>query len=678
MKPILNLVLLLSAFVHIKCDFYSSVSGLENLLAVEENYLNSLEKHLQQVEKVHNEFKSILAEIESEHSYVEQNASQYFDDPMNAFKIIRRQAIDIPQINDMITSIQDFKVFNESLKTSSEHIVLPSAADLKGAALGLSRLQKIYKLDTEDMAEGYLEDEKFSSSMSAFDCYILGRTLYEAKDYGLASEWLLEALHKTEDLENGIVEEDYEQKEEQYLQEEGEGEWNKKKKDAMNDIQINPQGKNQKDVENLEDNLLDGNVDMNEVDTDYQDEEHQENENDIVFDDDDLYEMDSYKDHNHEKNQDVWGDDDLKNVNEDNEKDHEKINGNNDDELNDTKNHDIEDNFDAAEEESEGIFPYVSIADILEFLPAALYYSGQPQLALAMNAKLLALDPQNKYAHENGILYAHSMKEMSLTRKLPTTPRISEKEYLYTRVCSGELQQSPREQRHLRCRLVTNNVPYFFVGPLKLEELSLDPFVAYYHGVIHDEEIDDIIDAASNRIERSKVGPLSVTRFDDIRVSKNGWLKFKEHRFLDKIAQRLEDITGLSIAEGEDFQVVNYGIGGHYGPHHDFFLKKESNMKGNRILTALFYINDVELGGATVFPLLRISAPPIKGSLLVWHNYHKSMEPDYRTLHAGCPVLQGSKWVCNEWFSTYGQELKRPCGLEPDDEISNKYKRFYN
>lgn len=57
-----------------------------------------------------------------------------------------------------------------------------------------------------------------------------------------------------------------------------------------------------------------------------------------------------------------------------------------------------------------------------------------------------------------------------------------------------------------------------------------------------------------------------------------------------------------------------------------------------------FQINDVPLGGATAFPVLRLAVPPIKGSLVVWYNYHKSVQPDYRTWHAGCPVLQGSKW----------------------------------
>lgn len=55
-------------------------------------------------------------------------------------------------------------------------------------------------------------------------------------------------------------------------------------------------------------------------------------------------------------------------------------------------------------------------------------------------------------------------------------------------------------------------------------------------------------------------------------------------------------------------------------------------------------MNDVEKGGATVFPFLNVALWPIKGAAAVWYNLHRSGEGDIRTKHAGCPVLAGSKW----------------------------------
>lgn len=52
----------------------------------------------------------------------------------------------------------------------------------------------------------------------------------------------------------------------------------------------------------------------------------------------------------------------------------------------------------------------------------------------------------------------------------------------------------------------------------------------------------------------------------------------------------------------------------------------------------------MELGGGTAFPFLRLLVPPIRRSLVIWYNMHRSLELDYRTKHAGCPVVKGSKW----------------------------------
>lgn len=51
-------------------------------------------------------------------------------------------------------------------------------------------------------------------------------------------------------------------------------------------------------------------------------------------------------------------------------------------------------------------------------------------------------------------------------------------------------------------------------------------------------------------------------------------------------------MTGLSQKTAEDLQTQNYGIGGHYSSHWDFYKKTEKTVKekGNRIATVLFYV----------------------------------------------------------------------------------------
>lgn len=59
------------------------------------------------------------------------------------------------------------------------------------------------------------------------------------------------------------------------------------------------------------------------------------------------------------------------------------------------------------------------------------------------------------------------------------------------------------------------------------------------------------------------------------------------------------DMTTLTMANAEPLQVVNYGMGGQYDPHFDFFEADDKSeymrMYGNRIATVLFYVSDIAL-----------------------------------------------------------------------------------
>ncbi|KAH8384214.1 hypothetical protein KR200_002712 [Drosophila serrata] len=327
--------------------------------------------------------------------------------------------------------------------------------------------------------------------------------------------------------------------------------------------------------------------------------------------------------------------------------------------------------------------PNVTDVEILEHLSPAFKGLGNLKLAHKLNSEILDKVPTHEEALKNRIIYETQLarERNEKTTKPMIVPQKSEKELkesfqLYKQVCRGDLSPSPRKQRKLRCYLSHQNVSYHRLSPFKIEQLHLDPYVVYIHDVIINSEMEQIMEYGKGRMKRSRVGQSVNATTSEIRTSQNTWLWYEANPWLSKIKQRLEDITGLSTESAEALQLVNYGIGGQYEPHFDFMEVRLRNLfdwKGNRLLTALFYLNDVPLGGATAFPFLHLAVPPVKGSLLVWYNLHRSLHKDYRTKHAGCPVLQGSKWICNEWFHEGGQEFNRPCGLTSDE---GKFKEF--
>lgn len=137
------------------------------------------------------------------------------------------------------------------------------------------------------------------------------------------------------------------------------------------------------------------------------------------------------------------------------------------------------------------------------------------------------------------------------------------------------------------------------------------------------------------------------------------------HHTLAAISERIARWTLLPVLHQENPQVLSYTPGQQYRAHFDFFQDNSTVQNGgNRAATVVVYLNDVEEGGETVFALLpqkAAAAPgtqlsecaskglaikPKRGTALLFHNLTPEGKLEPRSLHAGCPVTKGSKWVC--------------------------------
>ncbi|XP_010766978.1 prolyl 4-hydroxylase subunit alpha-2-like [Notothenia coriiceps] len=265
---------------------------------------------------------------------------------------------------------------------------------------------------------------------------------------------------------------------------------------------------------------------------------------------------------------------------------------------------------------------------------------------------------------------------------------------VYEALCRGEgLGMNNVRRSRLYCRYQDRNRnPRLLLKPIKEEDEWDSPRIVRYLDVLSHEETERIKQLAKPRLARAtvrdpKTGVLTTANY---RVSKSAWLEEEDDPVIARVNQRIEDLTGLEVDTAELLQVANYGVGGQYEPHYDFsrppfdknpdgnrlatFLNYKDEPDafkrlgtGNRVATFLNYMSDVEAGGATVFPDFGAAIWPRKGTAVFWYNLFKSGEGDYRTRHAACPVLVGSKWVSNKWIHERGQEFRRPCGLTEVD-----------
>ncbi|XP_075524911.1 prolyl 4-hydroxylase subunit alpha-2-like isoform X2 [Dermacentor variabilis] len=242
-------------------------------------------------------------------------------------------------------------------------------------------------------------------------------------------------------------------------------------------------------------------------------------------------------------------------------------------------------------------------------------------------------------------------------------------------LCRGEKLRNATEEKDLRCYLSVPH-PYYRIGPVKMEIMSLDPYIVQFYDVISPKEIQAIRRIGDPMLARATVVESIEETVDPGRISQVAWLEPDTDPLLERVNQRVAMLTGLSTdydrGDSEVIQYGSYGPGGHYEAHTDYLMgeltdeeleKFDENDKefGDRIATFMFYLSDVSLGGATAFPYAKAAVLPRMGSAAFWYNMREDGSYDFRTLHGGCSVLHGTKQVANLWIRANGQMFKRPC-----------------
>uniref|UniRef100_A0A8C7YXD1 Transmembrane prolyl 4-hydroxylase n=1 Tax=Oryzias sinensis TaxID=183150 RepID=A0A8C7YXD1_9TELE len=208
-----------------------------------------------------------------------------------------------------------------------------------------------------------------------------------------------------------------------------------------------------------------------------------------------------------------------------------------------------------------------------------------------------------------------------------------------------------------------------------------------------------------------------VKRSQLVRNSRHTWLYQGQgaHQVLQDIKERVTRLTHLPptlVDLSEPLQVVHYEEGGHYHAHRDSgpvypetacthtLLAANTSTPFEtscRYITVLFYLNTVEGGGETAFPVAdnrtydemsliqndvdlldtrrncdksNLRVRPTKGTAVFWYNYLSDGkgwvgEQDEYSLHGGCVVTHGTKWVANKWIN-----------VDPDYQRQARYQQL--
>ncbi|MFY7855350.1 MAG: 2OG-Fe(II) oxygenase [Rubrivivax sp.] len=182
------------------------------------------------------------------------------------------------------------------------------------------------------------------------------------------------------------------------------------------------------------------------------------------------------------------------------------------------------------------------------------------------------------------------------------------------------------------------------------------PRVIVFGGLLSAEECDGLVDLSRPRLARSETvdNATGGSEVNEARTSRGMFFERGETPLISRIEARIAALVNWPVDHGEGLQILHYGPGAEYRPHHDYFDPAQPGSStilqrgGQRVGTLVMYLNTPDRGGATVFPDVGLDVAPVKGNA-VFFSYDRPHAMT-RTLHGGAPVLEGEKWVATKWL----------------------------
>lgn len=182
------------------------------------------------------------------------------------------------------------------------------------------------------------------------------------------------------------------------------------------------------------------------------------------------------------------------------------------------------------------------------------------------------------------------------------------------------------------------------------------PRVIVFGGLLGHDECDQLVEMSRPALKRSSI--LDPETGGDVvhgdRTSEGTFFPRAANPLIARIEARIAALLDWPVENGEAIQILRYGPGAEYRPHHDYFDPAwpgsvgPLRRGGQRVASLVMYLNTPARGGATRFPESNLEVGAVKGNA-VFFSYDRP-HPMTRTLHAGAPVLEGEKWIATKWL----------------------------
>lgn len=203
-----------------------------------------------------------------------------------------------------------------------------------------------------------------------------------------------------------------------------------------------------------------------------------------------------------------------------------------------------------------------------------------------------------------------------------------------------------------------------FVQPRSCTAERAAPRIRIFNGLFTRAECDWIVARARDRLVQSTVyGNQAAGSFvvDERTNSEAAFGPAYMDVTLVLLRARLANSIRAPMHHFEPVTVLHYDVGQHFAPHFDYLdpalpgHADDLARRGQRVATALVYLNADYDGGETAFQALGWRYRGAPGDALVFDNVDAMRTVDPRTFHAGLPPTRGEKWLLSQWVRDRAQ-----------------------
>lgn len=194
-----------------------------------------------------------------------------------------------------------------------------------------------------------------------------------------------------------------------------------------------------------------------------------------------------------------------------------------------------------------------------------------------------------------------------------------------------------------------------------LKQLSESPGVWICESFLTEGECQHLIQCAQDHLTPSvayvpEMGGL--TEHPD-RKCLDARLAKAQDSTVQALERRFSELIGIPDEHAEPFTIIRYDVGGEYKAHHDYYDRSLPgaddffSQGGQRIATAILYLNTVSAGGETFFPEANLTISPLQGAAVLFYSVRSDGSPDPKSLHGSLPLQQGEKWIATKWYREF-------------------------